>query len=415
MEVSSSSKHSRDYSSTVGATRHIAVKHQLLCVGAWRSAWLPRQQMPGQRPSFHGLDLSARRPAMPAAQRRNRQVPEAPRPAVPSLTIQVFCRRRGRAIHARLTGGLGRERSDVGQVPQDEALTMSLLGGAFGEVGSLSLIEPSAADPPDRVGSPPPYDCNQSRDGVREPTGFPGLVWECKDVGDFNWKWVLKPGAPTEPSSASLLHSSELRLYGASGTSVQSDMSTTRSTSQGIVTTPSGGPDYRPPGEIAAQSILHYWTGVSWIECRRSDFVFNDTYTDNFATAMNWNEVHPCGNGYYGTTGVAYVWSAVAARWRRRGSVVIFGPGISIVRARVSQPHQLQLRTAVLPRPCLQPSGATRPRLVPAPFHIGCDVSVLLAQSPQLRQPDRGDAMLSMHTTPGHGEAKVSVSFGYTT
>jgi hypothetical protein len=64
----------------------------------------------------------------------------------------------------------------------------------------------------------------------------------------------------------------------------------------------------RPAGNIAVRAKFYKWTGSEWVVCEDSDWSYNPTTSDHWGIAKDYGSSPPCGNGYYGTSGAAYIY-----------------------------------------------------------------------------------------------------------
>jgi hypothetical protein len=70
-------------------------------------------------------------------------------------------------------------------------------------------------------------------------------------------------------------------------------------------------PNYYPAGYIAVNLYMWRWSAAAgyWYVCRGWGYHYNTMSVSNYALAYNAGAYTPCGNGYYGTNGSAYVYN----------------------------------------------------------------------------------------------------------
>jgi len=66
-----------------------------------------------------------------------------------------------------------------------------------------------------------------------------------------------------------------------------------------------------PPGWIAVQNVMYYWTGSAWEECRASGWIYNSATTSKKSPiSSDWSG--SCGLGYYDTVAYGEMWTGSA-------------------------------------------------------------------------------------------------------
>lgn len=65
----------------------------------------------------------------------------------------------------------------------------------------------------------------------------------------------------------------------------------------------------RPAGYISAKIETYVWLGTYWYLCAQTDWVYNDTTTTELAIQARMIGQPICGESYYATNGVGYVWN----------------------------------------------------------------------------------------------------------
>lgn len=64
----------------------------------------------------------------------------------------------------------------------------------------------------------------------------------------------------------------------------------------------------RPPGYLAAAFDLYKWNGSAWALCQQTPWNYNTSQTHQWYVWTRYGSP-PCGNGYYGTSALSYVWN----------------------------------------------------------------------------------------------------------
>jgi hypothetical protein len=80
-----------------------------------------------------------------------------------------------------------------------------------------------------------------------------------------------------------------------------------------------GWPNTYPPGYIAVNMTLWRWSSAAgyWYACRSWGYYYNTTTVSNYTLSYNAGYYTPCGNGYYGSWGSAYVYNN--GQWKGGG------------------------------------------------------------------------------------------------
>lgn len=183
-----------------------------------------------------------------------------------------------------------------------------------------------------------------------------GWTWQSQanpDLGRYIWAPVYVPGTGTVGAGV-IMPGNNWTMVDQAVVDFEPDR--VHSWSASSVDVAQGGSDVSlPPGYIATDNVLYWWAGSSWVQCDESGWGYNSSSGHNVALETNWSSFHPCGPGYYGTLGAAFVWDDAVGGWLGSWAwsnyVYCDPPGSTRPPAPTSHPHTPPFR------PPQHPSG----------------------------------------------------------